>query len=105
MLNSTNWNSVRFKIPIDDDIGWRVEFRTLEVQVTAEENSLFSILIFSIVRMINRFPKVNFYIPMSLIEKNFERAHKNNAILLEKFYFRINVYEDGEPIIKELTLY
>ena len=24
MLNGTNWNSVRLKIPIDDDIGWRV---------------------------------------------------------------------------------
>jgi hypothetical protein len=24
MLNGTNWNSVRFKIPIDDHIGWRV---------------------------------------------------------------------------------
>ena len=24
MLNGTNWNSVRLKIPIDDDIGWRI---------------------------------------------------------------------------------
>lgn len=24
MLNGTNWNSVRLKIPIDDEIGWRV---------------------------------------------------------------------------------
>lgn len=24
MLNGTNWNSVRLKIPIDDAIGWRV---------------------------------------------------------------------------------
>lgn len=24
MLNGTNWNSVRLKIPIDDTIGWRV---------------------------------------------------------------------------------
>lgn len=57
------------------------------------------------VRIISKFPKVNFYIPISLIDINFERAHKPNAILLEKFYFRINIYEDGEPIIKELTLF
>ena len=36
MLNGTNWNSVRLKIPIDDEIGWRVEFRTMEVQLTAD---------------------------------------------------------------------
>lgn len=32
-LNSTNWNSVRFKPPPDfnSEIPWRVEFRTLEV--------------------------------------------------------------------------
>ncbi len=36
MLNGTNWNSVRLKIPIDDDIGWRVEFRTMEVQLTPD---------------------------------------------------------------------
>ena len=29
MLNGTNWNSVRLKIPITEDIGWRVEFRTM----------------------------------------------------------------------------
>ena len=29
MLNGTNWNSVRLKIPIDSEIGWRVEFRTM----------------------------------------------------------------------------
>ncbi len=36
MLNGTNWNSVRLKIPIDDDIGWRVEFRTMEIMLTAD---------------------------------------------------------------------
>lgn len=36
MLNGTNWNSVRLKIPIDSEIGWRVEFRTMEVQLTAD---------------------------------------------------------------------
>ncbi len=105
MLNSTNWNSVRLKIPIDDEIGWRVEFRTMEIQLTADENSLFSILMFSIVRLIARNPKLNFYIPLSLCEANFKRAHKMNALLSEKFYFRINCYDDGEPVVRELTLY
>ena len=36
MHNSTSWNSVKLKIPIDDKIGWRVEFRTMEVQLTPD---------------------------------------------------------------------
>lgn len=36
MLNGTNWNSVRLKVPVDDEIGWRVEFRTMEIQLTAD---------------------------------------------------------------------
>jgi glutamate--cysteine ligase catalytic subunit len=32
-IQSTNWNSVRFKPPpsINSEIPWRVEFRTMEV--------------------------------------------------------------------------
>ena len=45
MLNGTNWNSVRLKIPIDDDIGWRVEFRTMEILLTPDENAAYSLLI------------------------------------------------------------
>ena len=36
ILNGTIWNSVRLKIPVNDEIGWRVEFRTMEVQLTAD---------------------------------------------------------------------
>lgn len=41
---------------------------------------------------------------MSLVKKNFERAHSINAVLTEKFYFRTNILEPGEPIIKELNI-
>jgi len=32
-LQSTNWNSMRFKPPpaLDSKIGWRVEFRTMDI--------------------------------------------------------------------------
>ena len=32
-LQSTNWNSLRFKSPpsVDTDIGWRVEFRPMDI--------------------------------------------------------------------------
>lgn len=71
MINGTNWNSVRLKIPIDDDIGWRVEFRTMEVQLTADENAAFSLLIHFITRVLHLDSKINLYIPMSLVMENF----------------------------------
>ncbi|KAK6328492.1 hypothetical protein J4Q44_G00004700 [Coregonus suidteri] len=39
-LQSTNWQTMRFKPPPpNSDIGWRVEFRPMEVQLTDFENS------------------------------------------------------------------
>ena len=43
-LQSTNWNSVRFKVPADGN-GWRVEFRPMEVQPTDMENAAFCLFI------------------------------------------------------------
>ena len=80
MLNGTNWNSVRLKIPIDDTIGWRVEFRTMEVQLMADENAAYSLLIHLFTRVLHESQKLNLYIPMSYVNINFERAHKIDAV-------------------------
>lgn len=68
MINSTNWNSVRFKIPIDDTVGWRVEFRTMEIQLTSDENAAYNILVFIMVLMMHHITNLNFYIPISLVD-------------------------------------
>lgn len=68
MANSTNWNSVRFKAPINEEIGWRVEFRTMEIQLTADENSVFSLLIYLTVKLLYEKPELNFYMPISLVD-------------------------------------
>lgn len=65
MLNGTNWNSMRLKIPIDDEIGWRVEFRTMEVQLTADENAAYSLIIHLITRIFHENGDYNLYIPIS----------------------------------------
>ena len=105
MINSTNWNSVRFKIPIDDSIGWRVEFRTMEIQLTADENSAYNILVFIMVMMMHHISNLNFYIPLSMVEENFHRAHQRNAITQQRFFFRTNIKGAEEAVIQELTLY
>ena len=105
MINGTNWNSVRLKIPIDDDIGWRVEFRTMEISLTPDENAAYSILIHLFMRELHENRDLNFYIPISKLRENFRRAHLNDALRTQKFYFRTNIFDMGEPIIEELTVF
>lgn len=42
---------------------------------------------------------LNLYIPITQLRENFKRAHKKDAVLKEKFYFRTNIYGLGEPVV------
>ncbi|KAI9891487.1 MAG: Zn finger-containing GTPase- Activating Protein for ARF [Vezdaea aestivalis] len=87
-IQSTNWQHMRFKPPpADNDIGWRVEFRSMEVQPTDFENAAFSIFIVLITRAILSFD-LNFYIPITRTAENMQSAHARDAVHKEKFYFR-----------------
>ena len=89
-LQSTNWQHIRFKPPPhDNDTGWRVEFRPMEIQITDFENAAFAIFIVLITRAILSFD-LNFYIPIARTTENMETAHVRNAVLEQKFYFRKN---------------
>ena len=91
-LQSTNWQHMRFKPPPHDkDTGWRVEFRPMEIQITDFENAAFSIFMVLITRAILSFD-LNFYVPIARTTENMETAHRRNAVLEQKFYFRKNPY-------------
>ncbi|KAJ5818106.1 hypothetical protein N7474_003697 [Penicillium riverlandense] len=96
-LQSTNWQHMRFKPPPpESDIGWRVEFRSMEIQITDFENAAFSIFIVLITRAILSFD-LNFYIPISRTTENMETAHARNAVLDQKFYFRKDPFPRRAP--------
>jgi glutamate--cysteine ligase catalytic subunit len=96
-LQSTNWQHMRFKPPpADQDIGWRVEFRPMEVQITDFENAAFSVFIVLITRAILSFD-LNFYIPITKVSENMETAHAHDAVLENKFYFRKNPFPVRPP--------
>lgn len=87
-IQSTNWQHMRFKPPpADNSIGWRVEFRPMEIQVTDFENAAFTVFMVLITRVILSFD-LNFYIPIVKVDENMETAHRRDAVLQEKFYFR-----------------
>jgi glutamate--cysteine ligase catalytic subunit len=96
-LQSTNWQHIRFKPPpAGNDIGWRVEFRPMEIQVTDFENAAFSVFMVLITRAILSFD-LNFYIPITKTDENMQTAHKRDAVLNDLFYFRKNPFPTRFP--------
>ncbi|KAF9010584.1 glutamate-cysteine ligase catalytic subunit [Cyathus striatus] len=91
-IQSTNWQTLRFKPPPpNSSIGWRVEFRSMEVQMTDFENAAFAVFVVLLSRAILSF-NLNFYIPISKVDENMGRAQCRDAAKTGKFYFRKNVY-------------
>ena len=98
---------MRFKPPpLQSPIGWRVEFRPTEVQITDFENAAFVTFLVLLTRAILSF-KLNMLIPISKVDVNLERAQKRDACLYEKFYFRRNIHDnnnDSEPEMIEMSV-
>ena len=107
-LQSTNWQTVRWKPPpkkasaCGPHVGWRVEFRSMEVQPTDFENAAFTVLIVLASRVILAFD-LNLYMPLSLVDENMRRAHLLNATTTQKFWFRaLEGPSEGE--VMEMTI-
>jgi len=92
-IQSTNWQTVRWKPPPprndpnDPHIGWRTEFRSMEMQLTDFENAAFVVFVVLVTRVILAFD-LNLYIPLSRVDANMNRAHSRSAYSKAKFFFR-----------------
>lgn len=96
-VQSTNWQTVRFKPPpFDSDIGWRVEFRVMEVSMTAFENAAFSVFIALLTRAIMHYD-LWLYVPMSTVDQNMGRAHRRDPVK-EKYWFRRDVRSRADTV-------
>ena len=85
---TSNWQTVRVKLPPPGtDIGWRVEVRPLENQLTDFEAAAFATFIMLLSDVI-KVKKPNFYMPMSLVDENMLTARKRQAVRQEVFHFR-----------------
>ncbi|CAM9898460.1 unnamed protein product, partial [Ectocarpus fasciculatus] len=95
-LQSTNWQTVRWKpppprvSPNDPHVGWRTEFRSLEIQLTDFENAAYTVFIVLVTRVILALD-LNLYIPLSKVDENMRRAHERDAATKGKFFFRSNI--------------
>ncbi|TYJ53384.1 hypothetical protein B9479_005984 [Cryptococcus floricola] len=91
-INTVVWPSVRFKPPpLDLPIGWRVELRTMEIQMTDFENAAFVIFVVLLTRALTHLD-LDFYIPISKVDENMERAQQRNAASTNAFAFRKNIF-------------
>lgn len=87
-IQSTNWQTMRFKPPPPkSNIGWRVEFRPTEVQLTDFENAALVTFIVLLTRVILSFD-LNLLIPLSKVDENMITAQKRDAARKGMFYFR-----------------
>eukprot|EP00054_Salpingoeca_dolichothecata_P027989 m.208962 g.208962 ORF g.208962 m.208962 type:complete len:639 (-) comp26094_c2_seq4:71-1987(-) len=90
-IQSTNWQTVRFKPPPPKSpIGWRVEFRPTEVQLTDFENAAYTLFVVLLTRVILSF-NLNLYIPISKVDENMHAAQQRDAIKKEVFHFRKHI--------------
>lgn len=104
-IQSTNWQTMRFKPPPSgSNIGWRVEFRPCEVQLTDFENAAIVCFVVLLTRVILSY-KLNFLIPISKVDENMCRAQRRDAVRTEKFWFRSDFLSDGSPCVDAETEY
>ncbi|XP_067014301.2 glutamate--cysteine ligase isoform X1 [Anabrus simplex] len=90
-IQSTNWQTMRFKPPPpNSSIGWRVEFRPCEVQITEFENAAIVCFVVLMTRVILSY-QLNFIIPISKVDENMARAQKRDALRQEHFWFRKDI--------------
>ncbi|XP_013104793.2 glutamate--cysteine ligase [Stomoxys calcitrans] len=90
-IQSTNWQTMRFKPPPpNSSIGWRVEFRPCEAQISDFENAAIVCFVVLLTRVILSY-QLNFLTPISKVDDNMQRAQKRDACRQEKFWFRKNV--------------
>ncbi|XP_026763971.2 glutamate--cysteine ligase catalytic subunit [Galleria mellonella] len=101
-IQSTNWQTMRFKPPPPNSpIGWRVEFRPCEAQLTDFENAAYVCFVVLLTRVILSY-HLNFVMPISKVDENMQRAQRRDACLTQKFWWRRDV---GAPSHAAPTTY
>ncbi|KAH9383747.1 hypothetical protein HPB48_025513 [Haemaphysalis longicornis] len=90
-LQTTSWHTLRFKPPQpNSDIGWCVEFRPMELQMTEFENAAYIVFIVLLTRAILTFD-LDLVVPISKVDENMKLCQKRDAVLRERLWFRENL--------------
>lgn len=100
-IQCTNWKDMRLKPPPlnntaadGSQIGWRVEFRSMEIGLTDFENATIATFVMLLSRAILYFG-LDFLLPLSRVDENFTRARRRDALRTERFFFRTRCFPPG----------
>ena len=63
----------------------------MEVQMTDFENAAFAVFVVLLTRAVLSL-NLNFYMPISKVDENMQRAQHRDALQTEKFYFRKDIF-------------
>jgi glutamate--cysteine ligase catalytic subunit len=90
---------VRLKVPDADEesMGWRVEFRPMEVQLTDFANAAFLVFLALLRQVLGSWGEgLDLWMPMSMVRENMVRAQRRDAVTEERFWFPGNAFRrDG----------
>lgn len=90
-IQSTNWQTMRFKPPPPkSNIGWRVEFRPCDVQISDFENAAIVCFVILLTRVIKEYD-LDLLIPISKVDENMKTAQKRDSCRECLFWFRKNI--------------
>lgn len=94
-FNTANYQTLRLKIPPcnTDDIGWRVEFRPMDLQLTDKENAAYAVFVILLSRVIITY-KLDLVIPLSKVDENMTNSYDRDAVRNQTFYFRQHIMKD-----------
>lgn len=90
-LQSTNWNALRFKppLPTEKDDCFKIEVRSADLQLSAFENAAINVFIVLYSQIIMTYD-INFIIPISLVDENFNNSVEMDFVKYGKFHWRTN---------------
>ncbi|KAH8828281.1 glutamate-cysteine ligase catalytic subunit [Flagelloscypha sp. PMI_526] len=84
-IQSTNWQTMRFKPPPPNSYYRMTDF----------ENAAFAVFVVLLSRAILSFG-LNFYIPISKVDENMQRGQRRDAAHSQRFFFRKDVFPLGQ---------
>ena len=91
MIQSTNWQDIRFKPPhsFDSKLGWLMEFRAMDNPITDKEKAAI-VFFFTLIQriIVDEKLRVNFYVPISICDDNFDQALIQDTMIKGRFMFR-----------------
>jgi glutamate--cysteine ligase catalytic subunit len=102
IIQSSNWQNMRIKPPgsFDSSLGWLLEFRCMDSPITEREKTSLVFMTTLFMRIVtDEKLDVNFYVPISTVDKNYVEAFKRDSILQGRFIFRRNFC----PLIEGFT--